>query len=42
MQIAAEDSRHFINNDLTEKLDILNTDSGKKFELEAPLVIFKR
>ena len=42
MQIAAEDSRHFINNNLTEKLDILNTDSGKKFELETPLVIFKR
>lgn len=42
MQIAVEDSRHYINNDRTEKLSILNTDSGKRFELEAPLVIFKR
>lgn len=42
MQIAAEDSRHYINNDRTEKLKIFNSDSGKRFELEAPLVIFKR
>ncbi len=42
MQIAAEDSRHYINNDRTEKLNIFNIDSGKRFELEAPLVIFKR
>jgi hypothetical protein len=42
MQIAAEDNRHNINNDRTEKLNIFNTDNGKRFELEAPLVIFKR
>lgn len=42
MQIAAEDSRHYINNDRTEKLNIFNIDSGKRFELDAPLVIFKR
>lgn len=42
MQIAAEDNRHYINNELTEKLNIFNADNGKRFELEAPLVIFKR
>lgn len=42
MQIATGDNRHYINNDRTEKLNIFNADSGNRFELEAPLVIFKR
>lgn len=42
MQIATADSKHYINNEHTEKLDIVNTDTGKQYQLLAPLIIFNR
>lgn len=42
MQIATGDSKHYINNERTENLDIVNTDTGKQYQLQAPLIIFNR
>jgi hypothetical protein len=42
MQIATGDSRHYIDNEQTEQLDVTNTDSGKSYPLKAPLIIFNR
>ena len=42
MQIASEDARHYLNNEREEILSITNKDDGSKYELQAPLIIFKR
>ena len=42
MQIATGDNRHYINDELTEKLNIQNADTGMQYQLEAPLIIFNR
>lgn len=42
MQIATADSRHYINNEQTEQLNINNTETGQSYPLKAPLVIFNR
>jgi hypothetical protein len=42
MQIATGDSRHYVNNEQQEKLMVRNSDSGKQYQLEAPLIIFNR
>jgi hypothetical protein len=42
MQIATGDSKHYINNDHMERLDVRNTDTGKHYQLQAPLIIFNR
>jgi hypothetical protein len=42
MQIATGDDRHYINDGLTEKLSIQNTDTGMQYQLQAPLIIFNR
>jgi len=42
MQIATGDNRHYINNEHTEKLHVVNTDTRKHYQLKAPLVIFNR
>jgi hypothetical protein len=42
MQIATSDSRHYINNEHTEKLVIQNVDAGTQYQLDTPLIIFNR
>lgn len=42
MQIATGDSRHYVNNEDTEELNVMNKDTGKKYQLKAPLIIFNR
>jgi hypothetical protein len=42
MQIATGDSRHVIDNERTEHLDVSNSDSGRSYPLKAPLIIFNR
>jgi hypothetical protein len=42
MQIATGDTRHYINDERAEKLDIMNVDTGVQYQLEAPLIIFNR
>ena len=42
MQIATGDSKHYINNERTEKLSVVNADSGMQYQLQAPLIIFNR
>ena len=42
MQIATGDSKHYINNEHMERLDVRNTDTGKHYQLQAPLIIFNR
>lgn len=42
MQIAASSSKHYINNEQTTTLEINDTDLGKQYVLEAPLIIYNR
>lgn len=42
MQIATGDNKHYINNEQVQKLDVVNTDTGKEYQLKAPLIIFNR
>ena len=42
MQIATGDSRHYVNNEHTEELNIENTETGRQYQLQAPLIIFNR
>jgi len=42
MQIATGDSRHYVNNEKSEKLSVSNIGSGKIYQLKAPLIIFNR
>jgi hypothetical protein len=42
MQIATGDSRHYIDDEHAEILDIMNVDTGVLYQLEAPLIIFNR
>jgi hypothetical protein len=42
MQIATGDNKHFVDNEKIERLAILNTNTGKEYQLEAPLIIFNR
>ncbi|MEO5995979.1 MAG: DUF3375 domain-containing protein [Chitinophagaceae bacterium] len=42
MQIATGDSKHYINDERTEKLSVVNADSGMEYQLQAPLIIFNR
>ncbi|MHA4812625.1 DUF3375 domain-containing protein [Flavitalea flava] len=42
MQIATGDSRHYIDNERAEKLNIMNVETGVQYQLETPLIIFNR
>lgn len=42
IQIATTDGKHYVNRDEKEALLVENTDSGKKYRLQAPLIIFNR
>ncbi|MEX2233516.1 MAG: DUF3375 family protein, partial [Cyclobacteriaceae bacterium] len=42
IQIASGDSKHYINNEKTEDLVVKNIDTGKQYQLKAPLIIFNR
>jgi len=42
MQIATADSRHYVNNEDIEQLNVTNLDTGKIYSLKAPLIIFNR
>jgi hypothetical protein len=42
IQIATTDSKHYVNREQKETLQVENTDSGKKYHLQAPLIIFNR
>jgi hypothetical protein len=42
MQIATGDSRHYINNEQTEQINVFNSDNGKSYSLKTPLIIFNR
>ncbi len=42
MQIATTDSKHYINPEKTEKLSVGNIDTGKRYSLQAPIIIFNR
>jgi len=42
MQIATGDSRHYVNNDEVQQLNITNADAGKTYSLKAPVIIFNR
>lgn len=42
MQIATGDSRHYVNNEQLEQLNVTNTETGKSYFLKAPLIIFNR
>jgi hypothetical protein len=42
MQIAAVDSKHYINNEKEEELLVQNVESGMLCQLKAPLIIFNR
>ncbi len=42
MQIATGDSRHYVNNEQTEQINVFNADTGKSYSLKTPLIIFNR
>jgi hypothetical protein len=42
MQIATGDNRHYINDEQVDKLNVVNADTGKEYQLKAPLIIFNR
>lgn len=42
MQIAAADSRHYVNHEQNEELLVENMDSGKSYHLQTPLIIFNK
>jgi len=42
MQIATGDGRHYVNNEQTEHLAVSNADTGKTYQVQAPLIIFNR
>jgi hypothetical protein len=42
IQIASTDEKHYVNNERTETLRIANSYNENKYEVEAPLIIFKR
>lgn len=42
MQIAASNKKHHINNQKVIELIVTNADTGKQYELKAPLIIFNK
>lgn len=42
IQIATAEAKHYVNRNEREELEVENTDSGNKYRLHAPLIIFNR
>jgi hypothetical protein len=42
IQIATADNKHYVNREKEEELFVENTESGKRYRMQAPLIIFNR